>query len=253
MRRPLTLLAIVIVASVSAVAVAAQGDSDPRAVLGVPAYGYPHRGSMWDGLAELGNTSVVILNPANGPGHEVDPAYEKALKPVRDNEVTIYGYVDTAYGKRSVADVLADAERFVRLYHPVGIFLDQTPADSDSVEYLGEISTALRKDGLQIAFNPGQPDIDRRLVDLADHIINFEGSVSDYEKAKFPSWVDKAPFGRWWHLVYAVKGEAEMKSVLSRAAGDHAGVVFVTDGEMPNPWDHLPAYWDEEVRRVGGN
>ena len=220
------------------------------AIIGVPAYGYPHAGSMWDGLAELDGGSIVIVNPDNGPGDSVDPTYERAMIPLREHRVTMYGYVDTAYGKRTVGEVIADAERFVEMYRTTGIFLDQIPGEADAVAYLGEISAALRRDHLQVAFNPGQPVIDRRLVPLADHIMNFEGDVDLYRRTEFPAWADEAPAGLWWHLVYDVAGSDDLGAVLDRAAGLGAGVVFVTDGLMPNPWDHLPHYWHEELARV---
>ncbi len=50
--------------------------------LGVPAYGHPVAGDMWERLAQLPTDAVVILNPASGPGIAVDPAYTGAARRV---------------------------------------------------------------------------------------------------------------------------------------------------------------------------
>ena len=41
-----------------------------------------------------------------------------------------------------------------------------------------------------------------------------------------------------------------MQRALASAQAAHVRYVFVTDGKGANPWDRLPAYWDEEVRTI---
>jgi hypothetical protein len=41
-----------------------------------------------------------------------------------------------------------------------------------------------------------------------------------------------------------------MEDAVRRAGGKGVGYIFVTDGEMPNPWERLPPYWDELVDAV---
>ena len=41
-----------------------------------------------------------------------------------------------------------------------------------------------------------------------------------------------------------------MKAAARRAVLKRIGYFYATDGEMPNPWDRLPPYWEEEVEAV---
>ena len=221
---------------------------DRPMIVAVPAYQYPAKGQMWAGLTSLEAGSLVVVNPASGPGDAVDRVYEKALEPLRRKGVRLFGYVDSNYGEHSVDHIVAQAKRWVTLYHPAGIFVDQTSVDSSAVPYITAIASRLHALGLQVTINPGQPKIDQRLLDKVDHIINFEGPLSTYLNTTFPDWVHDAPDGLFWHLIYDVKSENEMAEVIDRARDDGAGAVFVTDGSMPNPWDRLPDYWTSERR-----
>ena len=37
-----------------------------------------------------------------------------------------------------------------------------------------------------------------------------------------------------------------MRHVAAMARRAHAGIVYVTDATMPNPWERMPVYWREE-------
>ena len=41
-----------------------------------------------------------------------------------------------------------------------------------------------------------------------------------------------------------------MKEHLKLAVSRNAGMVFITDAKMPNPWDRLPSYWQAEVQAI---
>lgn len=222
------------------------------AKVGVPAYGYPASGIMWNQLAESEPGTVVILNPASGPGRAVDPVYVEAIAPLRARGIEIYAYVDTAYGRRPVAEILAEVATYVSWYSPSGVFLDQTPSDRDLTDYVVGLADAIHGRDLTVAINPGQPDIDRRLLDSVDHIVNFEGSLEDYRRVSFPSWVHDATGAGFWHLVYGVDRAADVDPLVGLAGENRAEMIFVTDGRLPNPWDHLPPYWTEQHRLVHG-
>lgn len=226
------------------------GDRLPS-VVGVPAYGYPAHTTMWNELALLGDRTIVVLNPASGPGTAVDPLYERVLAPLASGPQAIYGYVDTDYGRRPAIDVLADVDRYRAWYRPDGIFLDQVPSAVETVPYVTGLAAEMRVRGLQVALNPGQPEFDRRLVDAADYIVNFEGPADVYEATRFPEWAvadERSP--KFWHLVYEVPDARAMDAVLRRAGANGATAVFVTDRTMPNPWDALPPYWKDQIQRV---
>ena len=223
-------------------------------VVGIPAYFYPAPGDdHWNRLLDAADGIIVIINPASGPGSVLDPAYLSAATGLQQRHGSVYGYVDTAYGQRSLKAVLQDAERYRRWYHVDGIFLDQTELTAARLPYYRALSEALHADRLQVAMNPGQPQIDRRYLELAEHIVLFEGTYDSYLSTRFAHWVKSYQPSKIWNLVYGVPDAAAMARVLRLAGSRNAGVIFATDGLMVNPWKSLPPYWELERRAtVGG-
>ena len=221
-------------------------------MLGVPAYGYPGTG-VWERLVELPPGSVVILDPANGPGESPDPRYEFSVGAVASRGVRVFGYVDTDYGSRPADAMVEDIRRYCEWYRPEGIFLDQTPASAAASSAIVEAASRVRAAGLALAINPGQPDIHPGDAELADHVVDFEGPLELYRATRFVSpWRRRHDPDKFWHLVYEVPDGAAMRETVSLALERHAGVVHMTDGTLPNPWDRLPPYWDAELALVAG-
>jgi hypothetical protein len=241
---------IVIVCTLTAAVVLRRHQPAQQLTLGIPAYGYPTMGTMWSRFATLPPSAIVVHNPASGPGEQVDVVYQLALGVVRARNVTVYGYIDTAYGTRSLDAIEEEARRFEELYQPDGIFLDQTPPHRDGFGFVRAAVLHLRALGFEVALNPGQPDIDPDYAELGDHVVNFEGRYDDYVDASFPDWLDETDAEHFWHLVYDAPDEAALDRVMQLARERHAGVLFVTDARMPNPWDRLPPYWPAQVRKL---
>jgi hypothetical protein len=216
---------------------------------GVPAYFYPYPGLQdWAAVLDLNDAAVVIVNPASGPGAHRDDNYLAVLNRRGADGPRLYGYVDTAYGDREPDLMVAEAKMQRRWYGVSGIFLDQTAPDSGRVEYYEGIIRRLQAAGFEVAINPGQPDIDRRYLDLADHVVTFEGPYGAYREQRFPSSNRDYPPEKVWHLIYEVPDRAAMEHVVRAARDRGAGLIFVTDRTMPNPWDGLPPYWNDERR-----
>lgn len=213
------------------------------AALGIPAYFYPYPGDVhWAALASAPAGSFLVMTPDNGPGIAPDPNYLAALEAVRGGP-TIYGYVDSAYGVRDVATLLAETQTYEEWYGVAGIFVDQVAATPENRDAYRQLGDGLRDKGLRIALNPGQPIIDPTYLDLADQVAVFEGTRSEYLRCDLPHWMADVPADKLWHLVYEVDNEQQFARVASLASRRNAGTLFATDGRMPNPWDRLPAYW----------
>jgi hypothetical protein len=228
---------------------AGDGVTGPGGTLGVPAYFYPWPGSQaWKDVSRTHSPTILIMNPMNGPGVRVDSNYTAALAGLRTRGLTLYGYVDTDYGARLADTIVAEAETYRTWYRAAGIFLDQTAPTAEHLDYYGDITTRLHAAGFEVAMNPGQPAVDRRYLDLVEHVVNFEGTYGLYLTQAFPPWIDGYPPAKMWHLVYEVPSRSAMDEVLTLARRRRAGVVYVTDRSMPNPWDGLPAFWDAERR-----
>ncbi|MEP7054009.1 MAG: spherulation-specific family 4 protein [Actinomycetota bacterium] len=219
---------------------------EPRAParLGVPAYFYPWPGDRWwAGLAEVPPGTIIVLDPDDGPGRAADPNYLAALAGLAHADAEVFGYVDSAYGGRPGHLLIDDALRYRAWYGVQGIFIDQVAGTTTDLEHATEISAGLRAEGFRIAMNPGQPVIAQEYFTLADHVVVFEGCLADYLESVFPGWIADQPREAVWHLVHAVGTAAAYATVVQLAAQRGAGVLFATDGGLPNAWDRLPPYW----------
>jgi hypothetical protein len=190
--------------------------------------------------------SVVIVNPASGPGEAVDARYTSAIEKARSRGLVVLGYVDSDYGAIGIDHIADQASRHQSWYAIDGIFVDRVAPDESSLPHYADIAQRLHDAGLSVSFNAGQPYVDPGYAEVADHLVMFEGPLSTYLECQFPRWSHDVGSTRLWHLVYGVATAEEMQSVVARAAANNAGIVYVTDGILPNPWDHLPPYWDRE-------
>jgi hypothetical protein len=185
-----------------------------------------------------GHGSIMIVNPASGPGPAADRAYAHAIRSAQGNGWRVVGYVPTGYGARPAADVEADAGRYASWYRVDGIFLDETAHTPDQLPYYRSLRA--RIPGL-LAINPGVPP-DPGYRDAANVIVTYEGSyASAGNQLRPPSWL---PARRAAYLVYGAPERA------ARALVDahRAGYLYVTSGTLPDPWSVPPPYIDAELR-----
>lgn len=219
--------------------------------MAVPAYAYPNTpNDFWSHSTPVKAGAIYIMNPASGPGVKTDPLYTSVANKVKQSGIRLFGYVDTDYGRRSEKSIIADVDKFRKMYPITGIFLDQTQLDASHLAYYTAISNGIKARKLPLAFNPGQPIIDERYMALANHIMTFEGTLTTYQKTSFPQWQTKYPSQKFWHLVYDVPSSATMRQVITRANTLPAGLLYITNRHMPNPWDAIPPYWQEEIKAL---
>jgi hypothetical protein len=231
---------------------AGEGIRPSDCIAGIPAYFYPSAGShAWEAVAGMSRGTVLVVNPASGPGAGIDSNYSAALHRIRLLGFRLYGYVDTDYGARSADPIEADARQYRQWYGLTRVFLDQTASGAPFLRHYGRIAARLHQAGFEVAMNPGQPDIDRRYLDLAEHVVTFEGAYETYRSQAFPGWAGQYPRDKIWHLVYRVPDAATMRKALSLAWQRNAGVFYATDADLPNPWMDLPPYWPAEAELIG--
>ncbi|WP_133913713.1 spherulation-specific family 4 protein [Streptomyces sp. NBC_00582] len=207
----------------------------------IPLYVHPAEDpGAWHRLIRgAGRTYGVILNPANGPGKGPDPAFAAAAGALREAGARVLGYVDTDYGVREHADVVADVRRHREWYAVDGCFLDQVTATPDALPACRALVRGVRRTGAgTVVLNPGvhpAPGYAR----LADLTVTFEGHWSTYVSAfTRPDWTARQAPGRLCHLVYGVP--AALVPLAVRTAGERgAAVCGPVTGELPNPWGEL--------------
>jgi hypothetical protein len=147
----------------------------------------------------------VILNPASGPGGQVDANYTKAIDRLQGAGCVVLGYVTTSYGKRPAGDVRSEIDRWLELYPRThGIFFDEmTYEDTNAAAtYQSELNRYAHGVGCwPTVANPGAATPERFFaMEAADVIIISEGNAwpdettlkADY----FGGYSDFPPFTR---------------------------------------------------------
>jgi len=221
--------------------------------IAVPSYIYP--GPAWSTI-EQGAPSVgmVIVNPNSGPGDALDPNYQKQVHEAQAHGIKVLGYVATSYGKKAAPDVEREIDTYERWYGVDGFLLDEAANTPDKLPYYASLKSYIVKMNPHAVtvINPGTQTIEGYMA-VADVIIDFEGSYTDYKNNYVPQdWRSKYSNDRFWHIVYSAATVDEMMAVVGLAKGRNAGWVYVTSEKMPNPYGALPsdAYWSAEVEAV---
>jgi hypothetical protein len=208
----------------------------------VPAYFHPVTHPLeWQWLAwNAARIRAVVLNLANGPGREVDPACLPAVNRLRAAGITVCGYVDTNYGQRGVDEVMSDLRSHLDWYHVDGVFFDRSSTGPQQLSHYAELAGRARDAGARIiALNHGAHPVEG-YADHADLLGTFEGSWSSYVELGVPRWVRSRPAEQFFHLMHSVP-TAVRADARWLAARRHAGCAYVTDRGGDNPWDGLPA------------
>ncbi|MEQ0562342.1 spherulation-specific family 4 protein [Amycolatopsis sp. NEAU-NG30] len=208
----------------------------------VPAYFHPAvRRDDWAELARNpARIRLVVLNPASGTGPLLDDVFLGPLERLGEAGIEVAGYVDTGYGSRPAAEVVAEAGRYADWYGVDGVMFDRVSASFDDLGHYASLARAVRAIGVRtLAFNHGAHPAEA-YAEHADLLGTFEGPFTSYVDAGIPRWVRRWPAERFAHLVHSVPPGyfAEVQRLASRR---NAANVFVTDQGGPNPWHCLPA------------
>ncbi len=222
--------------------------------LAIPAYAYPGS-AAWNGFVAgaAATGGFIVANPASGPGSVIDEAYVTGVAEAQALGVPVLGYVPTAYGLREADEVDGDVNQYAFWYGVDGIFFDEVAQDCPTfAPWYAEraaAADALDADGdAFIAYNPGVLTC-ADYLDAADVLVVAEeqlGYLSDFEAA---AWMADYDPGRFWLLAHDTSAPV-LGETLQWVRDNGIGWVYLTNDRLPNPWDALPSYWDEEVAAV---
>lgn len=231
----------------------------------VPLYLYPrniHQNPAYNRLMELKRRYEtvpmwVILNPASGPGTQVDANYTKAIDRLQGAGCVVLGYVSTSYGKRAEGEVRKDIDQWGKLYPGIhGIFFDEMIYEDkeNAVKY----QVALRRHAQEAGYwptvgNPGADTPGRYFASAAaDMILIHEGDRWPREERLkgdyFGGYADYPPFTRG----VLVHSQPRLDRAALRMVRQYARWVYVTDAPYragdptaANPWNRLSRHLEE--------
>lgn len=232
----------------------------------VPAYFDPSTSpAEWNRLI---NTTppggMFVFSVGNlGPGPVVDPTYLEVVQRAQAKGIKAICYVETLEGDgvtiRPLADAKTDIDRCFNQYQPDGIFLDEVGGTAERYAGVAELSTyidAKDPDAIRI-LNAGQ-DTTPEYINIGEILAIFEGpwkgspvgyNFKDWTPAQWVTdWIAQHPGGqnRFWYMSYATSA-ADMPAAVQRGKQLGGGYLYVTDGRGDPRWDHLPAYWENEL------
>ena len=235
---------------------------------------------------------IAVINPEVGPGPEMDAAYTRAIKDLKKAGGKVVGYVFTKKGLRNQAHVMEDITRYHEFYPDLdGLFIDQMPtaetfreldnrkpsplraqfariggskagkasvggsARKTMIDYYYRVwlhAKALKAEWLVIGNPGGYPDEQFFNEKTADMFVTYAG-YDGYDAYQTPAWLKGAKSKETAHLVYDVSFADDMRRRFSQAKAHGVKWIYITDDGGGNPWDTLPAYWNEEVAQFGGD
>lgn len=209
---------------------------------------YFRANTAWDAVLTA-KPALAMINPGSGPGPGPDALYVQLVPKCRAAGVPVYGYVHTRYGARPIAEVKADVLNHKTWYGVDGIFVDTTSVKVEHLPYYADLCAFIRAQGLKVCLNPGTngPEEHARMADL---VMVAENYWSSYKTQLRPAWESKPEYaGKLWHVIHGCP-EADMPAAVQLAKQRHAGLVYVTEDLMPNPYDRLPTYWTKLCAQV---
>jgi hypothetical protein len=196
--------------------------------------------TQWEQVANAEVGEYVILNPYNGPGDEQNPLYTNYIGELIDKGKIPIGYIYTKWGSRPLEEVEADIDKWLDFYPDIkGFFIDETATGSDKLDYYKTLVDYIKSKGdYYIVLNPGTQPLDNGYFDIADTVVVYEGTYDNK-----PQGVCQVNPSKSAVIVYNAT-EEEMKTVLTT---EDCKYYYVTDRTLPNPFDSLPSYFDQEV------
>ena len=218
--------------------------------MAIPSYFGP--GALWTKMGDAApRVGIAIINPNSGPSEAIRPDDAAQVRATQARGVTVLGYIHTSYGKRPLAEVKSEIASYRRWYGVNGIFLDEVTNDAAGLPYYLQCRAAVHagQPKAVVIINPGTP-VTEGYMAAADVVLTFESGYGAYLKRDpDPAWVARYPARRFWHLIYAVPNLNAMQTVVRLGKQRHAGWMYVTSDDLPNPWDTLPdgAYWTGEL------
>jgi len=208
---------------------------DNRQII-IPLYFYNI--NKWNEVATYQN-EIVILNPSNGPGDNIDDTYQSLITKLNNNNDLAIGYIYTKWGNRDINEVKADIDKWLNFYNIKGFFVDEASTDKANLNYYQELNNYIKSKGNYfIVLNPGTMP-DDGYFDIADNIVVFENNVK-----KLNSNICKTQKEKSSIIVYDAN-ETQMKNVIKAYKCKN---IYVTDDNLSNPYDTLPSYFDEEIK-----
>jgi hypothetical protein len=186
---------------------------------------------------------IVTINPDNGPGGFIDQNYTGLMQKLKSAGIIVLGYIPTDQGRQDITAVMKEIDEYRTWYAVNGILFDEMPTDPGKEGYYKSLNDFAKSQGLTFTVgNPGAA-IPESYVGILDNIIIYEDAgLPDLQSLQ------------GWHLKYNKKdfsitpyNVASLDQSYVINATKYVGYIYITDRNLPNPWNTLPTYFNDLV------
>lgn len=208
----------------------------------IPAYFYPGTNpTLWTMMNSAPANSVIVMNPASGPGGSSDATYVAAVAAAQAAGMRVVGYVSAPPGT-NLATVESQIDLYKLWYAVDGIFVDQVSGlVGDETFYTNIASYIKGAPGGLVVFNCGTPPL-VAYIGIADITNIFENTyaqlTSNYVSPSY-SAANTLKIAMISHDTSSAQATAAVYQTIFYSAQ----YVYVTDGTGGNPYSGLPSYW----------
>ncbi len=233
--------------------------------------------TLTSGAASYPDVQITaIANPNDGVLTSTTEADDDLITAITDFKAVagtsnkVIGYVATSGsgGTRSVADIKATIDNYIRLYPDQldGFFLDGMATDSARLTFFQDVFNyvkALSKGMSTAATPPGTPTVIGNpgtypvaaYAGVADTLVTYAGNAAAYQG------VDPQPASTWVYaknnsaqamLVHTASTCTDMQSAVKNANRPrmNTGMVYATNLAVGASWSALPTYWQQLLGTV---
>jgi len=182
---------------------------------------------------------IAVINPNNGPGGSRSAGYTSGIAKLQQVGIQVIGYVATGYTSRGIPTVEADINQWKAFYPTVqGIFFDEQSNTPGDETFYKTVSQYAKAQGL--SFTVGNPGTDTgpSFVGAVDVGLIYE-SFGLPASSRMAGWHSGFPKSNFGIIPYG----AALDHAYVKAAKAMVGYIYVTNDDLPNPWDSLPSYF----------
>jgi hypothetical protein len=192
------------------------------------------------------------VNPNSGVDNEYDPVWADVVESSREAGFTVLGYVQTDFGLRSSASVIAEMNRYRSWYGVKDFFLDEAATAYSVVSRYRAMAVNAHAGGgmavLNFGWNPHPA-----YMEFTDVAGVFEDSYAAYGSAYTrPAWFFNYPANRFLHIVHSTPS-SKWTTAIERSRVRNAGYVWVTDDDTESYYKSLPSFWTKLNQSVRSN
>lgn len=214
----------------------------------IPAYFFAPSAD-WDRIYAQAAKMPGRIYAIFGPGDELNPDYSSMVSHMHNSGGRVIGYVDTDYTAKSIDSVEALIDAWYTNFPTIdGIFFDRQSSDPGGEDYYQILYAYVknkRSSALVIA-NPGAKTSESYLVyngGRVSDVLNVFESNSVFANWEPLSWGTQYAADNFCIFSYDTLS-TQWISVVNHAVASNVGWIYCTDDSGDNPWDTLPAYFE---------